>query len=106
MYLTVEGVFVPKRLSLNAVVSRNVSRIIKDQGEPSIHHLTGEMVKFMVRHQGKGFDDYGSVVSHDAARKHVSRCLGQPNQFVWRIDYLEGMARVLGVKIETLFKRS
>ena len=87
---------------LNHIVSKNVGRAIKAAGNPSLYQISGKMVEFMERQEGPGREKYGPIVGHEAARKHITRALGSPEEQCWRLDYLEAIARVLDVRVVDL----
>ncbi len=86
--------------TLNRVVTMNVKAAIKRAGSPTFYRLGKQMAEVVERPPGIGFAKHGVGVNAETCRRHVEDCLS--GRRVWRIDYLEGVALVLGVDIAEL----
>ena len=86
--------------TLNRIVTMNVKAAIKAAGSPSFYRLGKQMAEVVERPPGIGLVKHGLSVNAETCRRHVEDCLS--GRKVWRIDYLEGVALVLGVGVAEL----
>ncbi len=86
--------------TLNRIVTMNVKAAIKAAGSPSFYRLGKQMAEVVERPPGIGLAKHGLSVNAETCRRHVEDCLS--GRKVWRIDYLEGVALVLGVSLTEL----
>ena len=91
-------------LSLSEIISANVKDAVRKAGNPTYYRLGKEMARVMERPPGIGKEMYGKQIVADTASRHIARCLA--GKGIWRVDYLEALASVLGVSVADLVTTS
>ena len=86
--------------SLSDTISGNVRVALRNAGSPSLYRVSREMIEKMVRPPGIGRDKHGDGANPETARRHIEDCFSRRKY--WRVDYVEAIAKVLGVAVADL----